>query len=175
MKKFAYIFVALFTVLVVTSCSKDEMGGTASESMAGQWYVSVDGVDENGEVIDGFEDFFYDGRQMILTYNTAANDGKELYVDDLNAIWEFKVRTQANVANGTFATEGAVANETYDGCDVTITGGKILPKAGRQNNGSPADSIVFWITFSDDTYTARYGHSGYRVSGIRYSGLAEND
>ena len=44
MKKIVYLFVA---VLLFASCKKDEIGGTATESMAGEWYVYVDAVDEN--------------------------------------------------------------------------------------------------------------------------------
>ena len=174
MKKLAYMVFALLVVAMVASCSKEEIGGTASQEMAGQWYVSVDGIDENGEVIPGLEDFFYDGRQIILTYNTAANDGKELYVDDQENIWEFIVRTKSDLSTLTFATDGVAENEYYDS-GVTITNGKILKNAGRQNNGSPADSIVFNVYFDDDPDTAQKGHAGYRVSGIRYSGLVEND
>lgn len=158
-----------------TSCEKEEIGGTATESMAGDWYVTCDAVDENGDVVPGFEDLFGLGRFHILTYNTAANTGDQLYVDDLGEFWEFKVKATSNINAMTFATNGAVANEAYEDCDVTITGGKILPKAGRQNNGSPADSIVFYVSFSDDDYPAAYGYANYKISGIRYSGLEEND
>ena len=154
-----------------TSCEKEEIGGTATESMAGDWYVTCDAVDENGDVVPGFEDLFGLGRFHILTYNTAANTGDQLYVDDLGEFWEFKVKATSNINAMTFATNGAVANEAYEDCDVTITGGKILPKAGRQNNGSPADSIVFYVSFSDDDDPSTI----YKISGIRYSGLEEND
>jgi hypothetical protein len=49
-----------------------------------------------------------------------------------------------------------------------------LPKAGHQLNGSVADSIVFYVSFSDDTYPATYGYKNYKVSGVRYSGLEDN-
>lgn len=173
MKKVLYLATLLFCA-TFTSCEKEEIGGTATENIAGDWYVTVDAADENGDVVPGFEDLFGLGRIHILTYNTAANTGDQLYVDDLGEFWEFKVKTACDVNAQTFSTNGAVANEYYD-CDVTITGGKIMPKAGRQNNGSPADSIVFYVSFSDDDYPAAYGYSSYKISGIRYSGLEEND
>ena len=174
MKKVLYLATLLFCA-AFTSCEKEEIGGTATEAMAGDWYVTVDAADANGNVIPGYEDFFGLGRIHVLTYNTAANTGNQLYVDDLGDFWEFKVKTSSDLNGLTFSTPGAIANEAYDGCDVTITGGKILPKAGRQNNGSPADSIVFYVSFSDDEYPAAYGYSSYKISGIRYSGLEEND
>ncbi|MBQ1581477.1 MAG: hypothetical protein II398_12710 [Prevotella sp.] len=57
---------------------------------------------------------------------------------------------------------------------VTIDG-KILKGAGRQKNGSPADSIVFFVTYKDDPWYPGDGYTRYKVSGIRYSGLEEND
>lgn len=171
---------AIFLMMIcagfaLTSCEKEEIGGTATENIAGDWYVTCDAVDENGDVVPGLEDPLDLGRFHILTYNTAANTDDQLYVDDLGEFWEFKVKTTSDAKNMTFATNGAVANEAYEDCDVTITGGKILPKAGRQNNGSPADSIVFYVSFSDDPFPAAYGYTNYKVSGIRYSGLVEND
>ena len=174
MKKVIYLATLLFCT-TLASCEKEEIGGTATENIAGDWYVTVDPADENGDVIPGYEDFFDVGRIHILTYNTAANTDDQLYVDDLGEFWEFKVKTTSDAKNMTFATNGAVANEAYEDCDVTITGGKILPKAGHQNNGSPADSIVFYVSFSDDPYPEAYGYANYKVSGIRYSGLEEND
>ena len=156
-----------------TSCEKEEIGGTATESMAGDWYVTIGLVDEDGEVVPGYEDLL-GGRVHLLTYNTAANTSTQLYVDDLGEIWYpagFKVRTTSNIHAMTFATDGTAVNENDEDCEVTITSGKILPKAGRQNNGSPADSIVFYVSFSDDDDPTTV----YKVSGIRYSGLEEND
>ena len=57
---------------------------------------------------------------------------------------------------------------------MTITGGKIIKNGGVQNNGSKADYIEFYVSFSDDAYPAAYGYANYKVSGVRYSGLEEN-
>lgn len=177
MKKILY-FAALVFCFAATSCEKEEIGGTATEKTAGQWYVRVDGVDADGNVIDGFENFFSDDPVQIITYNTSANVGSEMIVDDLGEIWDFKVKVACDQAARTFQTtvaDGETNNLRGDDITVKIWGGKILPGAGRQNNGSVADSIVFYVSFSDDPYPAQYGHSAYKVSGVRYSGLAEND
>jgi hypothetical protein len=57
---------------------------------------------------------------------------------------------------------------------VTIEG-KILKGASRYNNGSPADSIVFFVTYKDDPWYPGDGYTRYKVSGIRKSGLVENE
>ena len=112
----------LFTLLVfvLAGCEKDEIGNTATEALAGEWKVTVDAVDEGGNVIA--EDFNGIGHILMNTYNTAANTPTEMYVDDIGHFWEYKVRVKSDVNALTFATNGAVPNEAYE-CDVTIDGG----------------------------------------------------
>lgn len=154
-------------VFVLAGCEKDEIGNTATETLAGEWYVTVDAVDEGGNVIT--EDCYGMGYIHMNTYNTAANTPTEMYVDDIKNFWDFKVRVKSDVNALTFATEGAVANEKYD-CNVTINGGKIMLGAATTPHGTPADSIEFYVSFSDDEPGMRY-----KVSGYRYTGLAEDD
>ena len=173
MKKVLY-FATLLFCMALTSCEKEEVGATATESMAGEWYVTVDAADANGNVVEGLEDPFGLGRIHILTYNTSSNADNVLFVDDLGNFWEFKVRTNCDQKNLTFSTNGAVANEAYES-NVTITGGKIIKDGGVQNNGSKADYIEFFVSFDDDPYPDASGYAGYKISGVRYSGLEEND
>ena len=177
MKKVLY-FAALLFCVGLTSCEKEEIGGTETEATAGDWYVTVDAADESGNVVEGFEDLFGLGRVHMITTNTAANLASEMIVSDLGNFWDFKVKVTSDQQALTFQTNTSENNNLvadYEDINVTITGGKILPKAGRQNNGSPADSIVFYVSFSDDPYPAAYGYANYKVSGVRYSGLEEND
>jgi hypothetical protein len=163
--------------LLFTSCEKDEIGGTATEDMAGEWYVTVDAVDAAGNVVYQGDDLFnFESYPIMLnTYNTASNASDELYVDDRENFWVFKLRVKCDLNTLTFQTNGAVANEAYEGCDVTITDGKILPKAATTPHGTPADSIVFYVSFSDDTYPDMLGYANYKISGYRYTGLTSDD
>lgn len=154
-------------VFVLAGCEKDEIGNTATVSLAGEWYVTVDAVDEGGNVT--VEDCYGLGHIHMNTYNTAANTPTEMYVDDIENFWDFKVRVKSDVNALTFATEGAVANEKYE-CNVTIDGGKILLGAATTPHGTPADSIMYYVSFSDDEPGMRY-----KVSGYRYTGLAVDD
>ena len=177
MKKVLY-FAALLFAITLTSCEKDEMGGTATEATAGQWYVTVDAADENGNLVEGYEDLFGIGRVIMLTYNTSSNNPSEMIVDDLGNFWQFKVKVATDQQALTFSTNTTENNNLvadYEDINVQISGGKILPQAGHQNNGSPADSIVFYVSFSDDDCPEQLGYKNYRVSGVRYSGLVEND
>ena len=83
MKNVLYMAAVLLMTMVVFSCSKEDIGGTATESMAGQWYCTVDAVDENGTPIDGGVDYWEVGRTIILTNNTAANDHSQMWVNIL--------------------------------------------------------------------------------------------
>lgn len=75
-------------------CEKDEIGNTATEALAGEWKVTVDAVDEGGNVIA--EDFNGIGHILMNTYNTAANTPTEMYVDDIGHFWEYKVRVKSD-------------------------------------------------------------------------------
>ena len=163
MKKVLYLATLLLCAVLTTSCEKEEVGGTATESLAGEWYVTANIVD-NGQVI---EDPYGIGRFNILTYNTSANTGEEIWVDDMDNFWSFKVKASADVNALTFSASN-VQNQSYD-CTVTITNAKVIKKGGVQNNGSPADYITMDVEFSDDPGTI------YRLEGVRYSGLEEND
>ena len=166
----------LLTMTLTTSCEKEEVGNTAAVATAGQWYVTVDAVDESGNVVYEDADLFGLGRVLLLTANTAANSATEMIVDDLQNFWGYRVKVTVDPVNMTFATNTTENNNLNgDDINVTITGGKIVKDGGVQNNGSKADYIEFYVNFSDDQYPAAYGYAKYHVYGIRYSGLAEND
>jgi len=219
MKKIAYFATALLFCSSVTSCEKEEIGGTATESMAGQWYCTIDAVDDNGNPItqtldgspnDGSNYFgLENGKTIVLTYNVADNNDSQMWINimgvgnfakdydypgypdydfcsvvncDQQAL-TFSATEAANIAEPVIWSheeEDAAGNKItvidaqVDPMAVSIDG-KILKGAGRQNNGSIADSIVFFVTYKNDPWYPDDGYAKYKVSGIRYSGLAEND
>lgn len=170
MKKVIYLLMMCAGVLL-SSCEKDEIGSTTTAALAGEWYVMVDGVDESGAVV--YEDPFGLGHTLLYTYNTAANVPTEMYVSDEGNFWDYKVRVKSDINALTFSTDGAVANEAYD-CDVTIEGGKVLLGAATTPHGTPADSIVFYVSFSDDEYIPALW-SKMKVSGYRYTGFVQDE
>lgn len=173
MKKILYLCLAVLS-MTFASCGKDEIGGTATQALAGEWYVTADAVDADGNVIEGGEDMLGVGKFLLNTYNTAANVDNEMWINDNGNFWNFRLKIASDVKNLTFTSNGEATNNAYD-CKVNIEGGKILPGAGRTPHGTPADSIVFYVSFDDDPYPAQYGYAKYKISGIRYSGLTQDD
>ena len=188
MKKVLFFAATLLLGLTFTSCEKEEIGGTATESMAGQWYVDIDAVDDSGNPIQDGEHYFgYDEeRILMLTYNTASNSATQMWIDDMgwfdlgayygNAAYpnySFKNLVSINQNALTFSSNNA--KNLSGSFGITIEDGKILKGAGRQKNGSPCDSIVFYVKYTNDPWFPDDGYAKYKVSGIRYSGLVEND
>ncbi len=178
MKKVLYAILALAT-LTLASCEKDPIGGTATEKMAGEWYVECIAVDADGEIVLEDADLFGIGKFWLNTFNTAANTTDSMWVGDVDGamgnIWDdngFQVKVGCNLANGTFS----VANgfDIIDEDVVNITDGKILFGAGKTPSGVQADSIVFDIAFGADPYAGAY-YDRLRITGIRYTGLAADD
>lgn len=202
MKKIIFFAAAL---LALAACSKDEIGGTAMQSMAGQWYCTVDAVDENGSPIDGGEDYWGVGQTLVLTYNVADNNTSQMWVNILGIgnfaldynypgypDYDMITKVNCNQNSMTFSSNESVniaepvvwSHEDEDGniiidaqvdpMAVTIDG-KILKGAGHQNNGSVCDSIIMYVTYKNDPWFPDDGYAKYKISGIRYSGLVEND
>jgi len=168
------------------SCEKKyEPGGTAVQDMAGDWWVTnQQSVDEyyyifqgEGQMpdeanIENWEwDYIYDDSHTnIYTYNTAANLPTEMFVEDGGSFWDYKVKVKVDYNAKTFEVP-TTANLAYDGCDVTIIKGKVLKGAATSPSGTPVDSIVFYVKFSDDNY----GFTYTKVSGFRRTGFPEDD
>lgn len=171
MKKYISMFlVALLGMFTFGSCdpeTDEKAGGTAVEKMAGRWVVTVDAVDEDGNVID--ENLL--GKKIDLnTYNTAANDADKMWLDDA-AFYGVKMKVNiTDYKNGKFE---ATPNTSYNPSDdeagnVEFLKGQVLYGQGKNIHGAPVDSICYTVKFSDDDNALIY-----RISGKRYSGFTE--
>ncbi|WP_201300895.1 lipid-binding protein [Sunxiuqinia indica] len=173
----------LYTVLLVsglffiTSCEKEEIGGTATESMAGEWYVTADAIDADGNIV--YEDVFGLGHFHLDTYNSSSNSSTEMWIDDNDNFYYggndlgFKTKTDLDLTARTFSATNST-NAYYDNT-LTITNGKVLYDAATTPSGMPADSIVFELSISNDTLPATYGYIQYKIAGFRYTGLTGDE
>lgn len=198
MKKYILFLIAIcsFTLCLV-SCEVEtdvEPGGTNVEKMAGQWTVTFEqSMDEyyyifGGEAnpdldsktadeLDALEwsDLYGSGKVSVYTYNTSANEDDVMWFSDYAAksddasFWQYKIKVDIDYSAKTFDC-ATTANTSYDGCDITVIGGKILEGAATTPRGAAADSIVGYIKFSDDGY----GFTYMKMSGYRYTGFDED-
>ena len=168
------IFALAMLLFAASSCSKEDVGGTATVETAGDWYVTMAAVDENGEVVD--EDFFGNGTFHLLTFNTAENKSTEMWVSDQewSYYYPFKCKVTVDQATLTFKAE-ASPNAFYEGENVTITDGKIVKDGAVTPSGQKADYIEFYISFDDDGYPAYYEFDKYKISGYRYTGFVADE
>ena len=162
--------VALLGMFTFGSCepeTDEKAGGTAVEKMAGRWVVTVDAVDEDGNVID--ENLL--GKKIDLnTYNTAANDADKMWLDDAAF---YGVKMKVNVTDYNAGKFEATPNTSYNPSDdeagnVEFLKCQVLYGQGKNIHGAPVDSICYTVKFSDDDNALIY-----RISGKRYSGFTE--
>jgi hypothetical protein len=149
------VIIAGIAMVTISACSKKpDIGGTSAEAVANEWWVTftVNGVD-----------VYSLGTSALATYNTAANNG-DIWIDDEEHTWEYKVKAQVDYSNLTFKATNSL--DEYHGVTATITDGKILVNAAKSKTGNVTDSINFKVVFSDDpgtTYTVA-GHARTRFS-----------
>jgi len=157
MKKIFYFMILGLGVALFSSCEKDlEIGGTATEQMAGDWYVQYSADPEHAPS----GDYYY-----FTTYNTASNVPTEMFLDGMETFWQFKGKVNVDLSTLSFSADN-VQNEYYDS-QFTVLNGKIL-KGAATAPGSKAktDSIYFQVKFSDDDDGLTYTLSGYKKTGF---------
>lgn len=153
------IFAGLLILIVFSSCKKDlpDVGGTSAQSMANEWWVTF--------TLNG-QDVYSLGHKKIATYNTASNDNT-MWVDDLNNLWQFKVKANADFKNLTFSASQA-QNQDYN-IKVDIMNGKVLVGKAHSKTGNVTDSIYMQARFSDDSTNV------YTISGSARTQWPEDD
>jgi hypothetical protein len=155
-----YLFFIAFTCTIFYACQKKpEVGGTATQSMANEWWVQL--YDPTGAAATDWG--------HIATYNTSANNADEIWVDDQGEIWDFKVKAKADLKAMTFSANKAVSVVDNYNIKVTITDGKIIPNVGHSKTGVLTDSISMKIEFEDDPGTI------YSLRGHARTRFAEDD
>ncbi|WP_089894250.1 lipid-binding protein [Kriegella aquimaris] len=161
MKNIIKPLIFLFAISLFVSCDEGgdpDPGATGVVEMAGDWYVQgfLD-----GEMIADY--------LQISTYNTAADDGTEMWIDDHGNFWDFKVKTPVNVSTLNFS--GETLDSDVDGYVITvsITNGSVTKKGATSSGGNTVDGISFDAEFSDDPGTI------YHLEGYKRTGLLEDE
>jgi hypothetical protein len=162
MKKIIIYTLVIFTSLSWISCQEDpEPGGTATQDVAGEWWVRGyidDGAGNLTLIVDYVK---------LSTFNTSSNTTDSLWVWDNGNFWDFQVKAAYDPATKTFSvTEGT--NVSYPDSEVTIIDGKILLGQGLSSSGVKTDSIYLSSSYNDDTpaYGTQYVLAGHRRTGF---------
>lgn len=144
----------------VNKQDEPEIEYSSTFPISGEWYVQFDhetlGEDPNGA-----------GLVPLFTYNTAADDGRNIWLSDDGNFWDFKVKIECDVKSLSFGTADSVANVSYD-VNVLLQNGKIIKNASLQPSGVYMDSIYFEVAFGDED-------GKFLVSGFRRSGFLEDE
>jgi len=171
MKKIIYsLFSISMLLFLFTACDDEvEIWESSTGELDGNWYVSYDHSQYG-------EDPFGVGLTMVHTYNTAADNGQEIWLTDEGNFWEYKVRIPANPASLTFGGTDPVTSvvEGY-GIQVRVTNGKVIKGAVQMPSGVMTDSIYFEIWFEDLVDATGIENDTLYVSGFRQTGFQEDE
>ncbi|MFV0507349.1 MAG: lipid-binding protein [Bacteroidales bacterium] len=165
MKKLSFFIIGLFILTTFSSCMEDaEVWDSSVNGLSGQWYVRYDSKTQ--------KDPFGSGYTEALTFNTAADDGKEIYLTDIidgtPSFWKYRVRVPVDVSKMSFGTNDVLTNDVEDyEIKVKVMNGKVTPKAKTLPSGYVADSIYFEIWYDDlPQGTDKLIATGYRKTGF---------
>ena len=142
-----------------------DVGGTSTENMAGDWYVQL--------LVDG-EDIYGVGYYLISTYNTSANTGDEMWIDD-HETWPMKVKATVNTTDMTISGTSLENLYSYSSGgetispSATITNGSIVKDGAETSGGNQSDLISFNVEYADDPGTI------YTIVGYKRTGFAEDE
>lgn len=172
MNKIVFYTILTFFAVGLYSCDlKEEFENEESKVvlMSGEWYVHYD------HNVYG-PDPFSVGYSQLLTFNTSADDGSQIWIDDQENFWAYKVKTLVDYPNLTFGETDTLIN-AVDGYDikVLVRNGKIIEKASLRPSGTMADSIYFELWFEDLEDATAIASDTLFVSGFRRTGYLEDE
>ncbi len=171
MKKLTIYTLLISVSLFWAACQEDpEPGGTATQDVAGEWWVTYYIDDGAGNLVD-----ISGGYLKAMTFNTADNTADKLWVSDLGNFWDFQVKVDYDASGKTFAiSEGE--NVSYES-EVTIEDGRMLLGQGESTSGVKTDSIYFVASFSDETTSGNPTPYATKiiVAGHRRTGFLEDE
>lgn len=154
LKLMTALFALVFAMSACETYGDPEVKYSSTYPVSGEWYIEY----YVGDAHVG--DF-----ALHTISNTAADDGKEIWIGDEGNFWTYKVKCPVNMSNLTFAgTEITSIVEDY-GIKISIANGKVMEKAATVPSGVKTDSIYFEINFEDDAATT-YIAKGYKKTGF---------
>ncbi|MDQ3142309.1 MAG: hypothetical protein M3Q56_08685 [Bacteroidota bacterium] len=147
MKHIKYILLALLFVFIQSCDLTDDpaITGTNTQSMAGEWYLELLGLDSSVAV----------GHSLHTTSNTAANLPNEMWFSDGGHVYHHQNKIDVNTATGTFSATNAI-NILYSGLTGTPTGTPVvaLGTVKAFTSGDPERITITDGKISQETFIA---------------------
>lgn len=169
MKKNILYIVSFAVLLVFLGCEKEYENGMSSTSdFDGDWQVQYDYDIENFG-----PDAFGAGYVHNLTYNTAADDGAHIWLEDGGNFWDYKVQVPVDVNGLTFGSNDTLIDLQY-GIKVLVQNGKIIKDAAVMPSGLVVDSIYYEVWFEDIYDYYGIPELNLLVGGVRNTGFSED-
>ena len=173
MKNKKYILILFIAVMGLSSCEKlhdlnqpedPAMKFSSTYPLSGEWWVKYyDDAATTNDVGGGY--------YPLYTSNTAADDGKEIWIWDQNTFWYYRVKCPVNMTTKTFSGDTLISTATYGSGPtlydiwLNIGNGKVIVKGGLSSSKVVVDSIYLEIEFEDDPGTIYYA-AGHRRTGF---------
>ena len=158
--------------LILISCEKEyEPTKTATVEFSGKWWVHHN--------VEG-SDLFGAGYGELNTYNTAANDGKEIWIND-DYFWSYRIKCPVDLENLTFQSDTFISAYPDYPIKIVIQNGKIIKDGGTTLAGRTVDSIYYEVWFEDwpeviDLYGLPFPYDTYfEVGGVAHTGFDDDD
>lgn len=148
MKKYILSIIVL-SVFIFSSCEflddldkipDPEVEYSSTYPVSGEYYAEF--------AYEAYGDLFEAGFVNINIYNTAADDGQEVWIYDNGNYWDFKVKAKVNMDDLTFGSTDTLIDEQY-GIKVVVRNGKIMQESSLQPSGVMSDSIYFEVWLED--------------------------
>jgi len=182
MKKYIFVLITI-SFLMYSSCDflddldeikEPEIEYASTYPISGEYYAEF--------AYPVYGDLFGAGLVNINIFNTAADDGQEVWITDRGNYWDFKVKCKVNMDNLTFGSADTLIDEQW-GVKVVVQNGKIMEEASLQPSGIMSDSIYFEIWLEDigpyingAVGSDIIGEADYlNVSGFRRTGFLEDE
>lgn len=172
MKKYIFSIIALLTMGVTfTSCdpeTNEPAGGFKIGDMAGEWLVTVDALDADGETVL-YEDPYGMGEFTINTYATTNDETDKMWLYDGN-FYGVQMLVPINLNAMTFSCDFTPYDLNETG-NAKIISGKVIKNGGVNIHGKPVDKIEIIVEFDDNEDSDYFTY--FRYSGVRYQGFTE--
>lgn len=136
---------------------------TSTYPLSGEWWIQYYEFDGTTYTNPGY------GYFPLFTSNTAADDGKEMWISDDGSFWTYTVKCPVDMTSLTFGGDALTSTVADYHIWLNVSEGKVIKDGGKSPSGVVVDSIFCKIEFEDDPGFFYY------AAGVRKTGFLEDE